>query len=91
MDKRTLAVRTAFGSFTDPGFTARSPPGPLGHLSGQVAFAWAGAVLHVLCADDVRAMALHVHGILAPGGVWFGVGLRSAITMRSAAMLNGQN
>ncbi len=71
MDRDTLAVLTAFGSFTDPGFTAAT--GPLGHISGRVAFAWAGAVLHVLSAEDVRAFATHVHAVLAPGGVWFGV------------------
>ncbi|BDA47220.1 probableBRG0 Methyltransferase adrK [Coccomyxa sp. Obi] len=70
MDRDTLAVQSAFGSFTDPEFTAAT--GPLGHLSGRVAFAWAGAVLHVLSAEDVRAFATHVHAVLAPGGVWFG-------------------
>ena len=72
MDRDTLAVGEAFGSFTDPGFTAAG--GPLGHLSGRVAYAWAGAVLHVLSEEDVDSFAKHVLGILAPGGVWFGVG-----------------
>lgn len=72
MDRDSLAVGEAFGSFTDPGFTAAG--GPLSHLSGRVAYAWAGAVLHVLSKEDVEAFAKHVLGILAPGGVWFGVG-----------------
>lgn len=71
MDRDTLTVHSSFGSFTDPGFTAAT--GPLGHICGRVAFAWAGAVLHVLSAEDVRAFATHVHAVLAPGGVWFGV------------------
>ena len=72
MDRDTLGVGEAFGSFTDPSFTAAA--GPLGHLSARVAYAWAGAVLHVLSAEDVEAFAKHVLGVLAPGGVWFGVG-----------------
>ncbi len=67
-------MHEAFGSFTDPAFTAAG--GPLGHLSGRVAFAWAGAVLHVLSEEDVRAFAKHVYKILALGGVWFGVSLQ---------------
>lgn len=74
MDKATLKVQCAFGSFTDPGFISTSPPaGPLSHLVGKVTVAWSGAVLHVLSAEDVRAFAKHVHAVLAPGGVWFGV------------------
>jgi hypothetical protein len=74
MDRGRLEVATAFGSFTDAAFvSAATPAGPLGRLHGSVAVAWAGAVLHVLSAEDVRAFAHHVCAMLAPSGVWFGV------------------
>jgi hypothetical protein len=67
-------IEALFGSFTDPAFVSAEPPvGPLGRLAGRVTIAWAGAVLHVLSKEDVRAFAAHAHGILAPGGVWIGV------------------
>ena len=67
-------VEALFGSFTDPAFVSDNPPvGPLGRLAGRVSVAWAGAVLHVLSKEDVRAFAAHAHLVLAPGGAWIGV------------------
>ena len=70
MDADKLHVDTAWGSFTEPEYIQS---GPLSRIKGSCAFAWAGAVLHVLTADDVRAFIMHVHAMLGPGGVFFGV------------------
>lgn len=82
-------IEALFGSFTDPAFVSAEPPvGPLGRLAGRVTIAWAGAVLHVLSKEDVRAFAAHAHGILAPGGVWIGVRslpARLLVSMQAAA------
>ena len=70
MDADKLHVETAWGSFTEPEYVQS---GPLSPIKGTCAFAWAGAVLHVLTADDVKAFITHVHAMLGPGGVFFGV------------------
>jgi len=70
MDVDSLSVETAWGSFTDPDYISS---GPLSPMKGKAAFAWAGAVLHVLTAEDVRMFITHVHAMLAPGGTLFGV------------------
>ena len=72
MDSDRLTVATAWGSFTDPDCINS---GPLSPMKGKLAFIWAGAVLHVLTAADVRAFTTHVHAMLAPGGTFFGVRL----------------
>ena len=70
MDADKLHVETAWGSFTEPEYIQS---GPLSPLKGTCAFAWAGAVLHVLTAEDVSAFIMHVHAMLGPGGTLFGV------------------
>ena len=70
MDADKLHVETAWGSFTEPEYIQS---GPLSPLKGKCAFAWAGAVLHVLTAHDVSAFIAHVHAMLGPSGVLFGV------------------
>ena len=72
MDSDKLAVETAWGSFTDSEYV---DSGPLSPKKGKLSFVWAGAVLHVLTAADVRAFVTHVHAMLAPGGTFFGVSL----------------
>ena len=79
-------IRSAFGSFTDPAFVSAEPPvGPLGRLAGRVDTLWSGAVLHVLSRQDVQAFAAHAHAMLAPGGVWIGVGCTVACACRLLA------
>ena len=71
-DAEKLKVGTAWGSFADPDYIKS---GPLSPLKGRLGFAWAGAVLHVMTAAEVKAFAAHVHAMLAPTGVFFGVSL----------------
>lgn len=70
MDSDRLGVEAEFGSFTEPDAVQS---GPLSPMKGRCAFAWAGAVLHVLTAEDVKTFITHVHAMLAPDGVFFGV------------------
>ena len=70
MDSGRLSVRTAWGSFTDSEYINS---GPLSPMKGKFAYVWAGAVLHVLTAADVKAFITNVHAMLAPGGTFLGV------------------
>lgn len=72
MDPDRLSVRTAWGSFTDSQYIHS---GPLSPMKGRFAYVWAGAVLHVLTAADVKAFITNVHTVLAPGGTFLGVRL----------------
>ena len=83
MDADTLHVETAWGSFTEPEYIQS---GPLSPLKGTCAFAWAGAVLHVLTADDVSAFIAHVHAMLASGGVLFGVSSAAHVCGQAIAL-----
>lgn len=72
MDAETQKAHTAWGSFADAGFIQS---GALSHMRGKFAYIWAGAVLHVLTKDEVRAFLTHAHAMLAPNGTFFGVSL----------------
>ena len=72
MDAETQKAHTAWGSFADAEFIQS---GALAHMRGKFAYVWAGAVLHVLTKNDVRAFLTHAHAMLAPNGTFFGVSL----------------
>ena len=84
MDADRLTVATSWGSFTDPAYINS---GPLSPMKGKFAFIWAGAVLHVLTAADVRAFIKHVHGMLAPGGTFFGVMLTECCCSKATSLI----
>ena len=70
MDAETQKAHTAWGSFTDTDFIQS---GALSHVRGKFAYVWAGAVLHVLTKDEVRAFLTHAYAMLASNGSFFGV------------------
>lgn len=70
MDAETQKAHTAWGSFADAEFIQS---GALSHMRGKFGYVWAGAVLHVLTKDEVRALLTHAHAMLAPNGTFFGV------------------